>query len=84
MRYDYKVSFTENGEHNKLPGWVIAALAILVLLFLTGIPKSDLDEPPPGVHRYRKDNLTCWDKVVCCNPSDESTCVRIPICEMDR
>lgn len=22
-------------------------------------------------------------KVVCCNPSDESTCAKVPICEMD-
>ena len=51
--------------------WVIASMAI---------PAVDDDEPPEGVMTYRDGNLECWDKVVCCNPSREETCTRIPIC----
>lgn len=86
MTYQFEnMNYGQNGNdgRGKPPQWLIALAGILVIIFMIAAPNlNSSDEPPPGVERYRDGDLLCWDKVVCCNPSDESTCEKIPICEM--
>lgn len=60
-----------------------SAVALIVLLFAAlGLPGLGMSEsgPPPGVETYSDNGMLCWDKTVCCDESDRSTCVTIPTC----
>ncbi|MCI5065025.1 hypothetical protein MRY87_04805 [bacterium] len=69
---------------NSLAGPIAVAAVFLFLLF-TGFPfhTSEKPTPPPGVKTYRDGDLTCWDKTVCCDENDRSTCETIPTCIQD-
>lgn len=56
---------------------------IIFVLAAMALPSSNNQGPPEEVMTYRDGNLICWDKIVCCDPSDNSTCAAIPICEID-
>lgn len=77
----------ENKNGRKTPGsrtsGILAAAVALAAAALgaLGFPQFlDNEQPPPGTPLYRSGPYECWDKVVCCNESDESSCERIPIC----
>ena len=74
----------EHEEHLSLGFWgsLLSGAIFVCMIVLMAVPNSEDEQPPPGVKTYIDGNLECWDKVVCCNPNDKSTCASIPICEM--
>ena len=39
------------------------------------------EPPPPDVETWvDKHGFTCWEKTVCCDPTDRSTCTSFPVC----
>lgn len=64
---------------------VLGSVVVFVVgaLVSMGVPRaSSFEDKPEGASLYRVDNLECWDKVVCCDPGDESTCTTIPNCRI--
>lgn len=53
---------------------------IFIIIALIGTPKALENKIPKGAQTYLKGEYICWDKTVCCNPRDRSTCVTIPTC----
>lgn len=69
---------------NSLSFWgsLLGGAIFFVLIMFMAMPNPEYEQPPAGVKTYIDGDLKCWDKVVCCNPDDKSTCATIPICEM--
>lgn len=64
-----------------IPLIVVAFVCVIFAIAFLALPSSRDDfSPPPGVQVYKSGRYECWDKVVCCDESDETTCSRIPIC----
>lgn len=70
-------------ESSPTPLLWVSVLVFITFGALLGFPDFFKEKIPEGTKTYRIDNMTCWDKVVCCNPNDEKTCVRIPTCTID-
>ena len=84
IRYRKNRLSKKQQESNSSGFWgslLCGAIFVCSILFMA-VPNPDSEQPPDGVKTYIDGNLKCWDKVVCCNPNDKSTCATIPICEM--